>query len=732
MSLKRFVLLAIILLSAGSAFAQSFPARWPRVSIDTVQFVPDSLLQQGETDPFYFDYQTDTFVVEGYIAFDPRYYGLSGSRSRASAWLMDSTIYQPFGGIEFMMETGNYDQVDGVDNAEPQTNFFANCRPGNKIRAAAVVDVFDGEQQMEILLQRVEIIAINQPEVQPVVVGVDDFMQSDGAGGFEWQPETGEPYEGSLVEFQDVTVVGVDGGPDRYEWAIQDDQGNRIQIRDMSTWLRNDQNSFAEINDNELQNYTFTPPSNGSRLTYLRGMLYTYQGNEYWLAPRDTSDWRIGEAFPVVRSEFRRPVVAGPNDAVEVFAEIEDTDGSINSAELHYRVPDTDANFTTVSMSPVNNSYWKAEIPAQAAGTLVQYWIGATDNNNNSVAFPDSVGNNSYFKVVENGVISDLAELQEPIEGGSASAWVGDTLDRVNITALVSATTSQYLQNLARGDGQYAGLQADTTPYSGIFIKALPDGSDVEDWEIGDEIQIAGGVVEEIFGVSYLSFIDGDNNFNLGASSGLQPALLNVDSAIASNEGDGSYLEQYEGMLVRFEDVVVSDRNADGDTSFSRFFGEWAFARDTSQQDFGFRVDDASGFVPQSLPQDSFQRGDSLSYVQGLMYRSFGNWKLIPRDLADISKFAATAVEEVQGHEAWEALRLYPNPADAEVTLEIEARESGYHTLQLMDLSGRSVMTKTLNVQTGINQFRFDLSRLDEGLYLYQLGQRPVGKLQVR
>ena len=745
MMFKRlFLMIGMACFTHAAMAQQTFPARWPRVSVADVQFVADSLLQQGITDPSDYDYQTDTFVVDGYVVFDPRYYGLSGSGSRASAWLMDTTIYVPFGGVEFMCESGNFDGPENVDEAESSTQFFASMRPGRKIRAAAFIDVFEGEQQVEILLRPVEIVSLQADSVEPVVADIGDFMKNDGSGSMVKQTESGEPYEGSLVEFQDVTVVNVGGGSDRYQWAVQDAQGNRISIRDMSSFFRNDGNSYAERNEGALQNYTFTPPSQGTLLNYIRGMIYTYQdGDEYWLAPRDTNDLEVGSATPVIQ-DTRRPVVPSSNDTVDIIGIIEDQDGQIDNAQLHYRTGFDDAqSFTTVEMSPVGPANdWAAEIPAQPNGTYVQYWIGATDNENNSTAYPDSSANGSFYQVTDGGITS-IAQLQQSIPGGTASQWAGDTLDRVNLTALVSASSDQFFSNLGAGEGNYAALQQDTNAFGGIFVRTAEGGSDIGDWIIGEEVQITGGVVEEVFGVTYLTYADSVNNNVLGAPSNrvLQPAILNVDSAIASNEGDGAYLEQYEGMFVRFENVFVSDLNADDvvDSSSARFFGEWAFSDsvDTGIVDsittVGFRVDDASGFVPENLPLDTLSLGDTLQYVQGLMYRSFGNWKLIPRDLNDIAPLAnPNSVRELSHSAGLASVRVYPNPARNYVTIEVEANKAVQAPVQILDLSGRSLMERQMSVQPGLNSLRIGLDQLEEGVYLYRIGQRGFGKLQVR
>ena len=54
------------------------------------------------------------------------------------------------------------------------------------------------------------------------------------------------------------------------------------------------------------------------------------------------------------------------------------------------------------------------------------------------------------------------------------------------------------------------------------------------------------------------------------------------------------------------------------------------------------RCDDYSYELPFEFGPDTLTMGEELTYIQGIMYFSFGNWKLLPRDKNDIEGYHTT------------------------------------------------------------------------------------------
>ncbi len=93
----------------------------------------------------------------------------------------------------------------------------------------------------------------------------------------------------------------------------------------------------------------------------------------------------------------------------------------------------------------------------------------------------------------------------------------------------------------------------------------------------------------------------------------------------------GDFTEDYEGVFVKVENVVVSDPDLG--------YGEWEITDHTNSG----RVDDMGSYTyAPSL-------GDSLAFVQGPLTYTYGNYKLEPRDDGDIS-VANYAPDTVSNH----------------------------------------------------------------------------------
>ncbi|MBP9151274.1 MAG: T9SS type A sorting domain-containing protein, partial [Flavobacteriales bacterium] len=73
-----------------------------------------------------------------------------------------------------------------------------------------------------------------------------------------------------------------------------------------------------------------------------------------------------------------------------------------------------------------------------------------------------------------------------------------------------------------------------------------------------------------------------------------------------------------------------------------------------------------------------------------------------------------------------------PNPSNGLVTLNLNLVEGQKLTIEVMDVAGRKVSTRSANFNTGISKENFDLSRLDAGVYHMVLkGEKGSSALKV-
>ncbi len=613
--MKKVVLIMMAALVTLAIKAQNYPL----VKISDIQKVSDQDLAAGnDASPML----GDTVEIEGIVTFDPCLYGLSTNRK--GTWLQDPDT-TAWNGIHVLIDPGAIGGGMTLQDLDLATKFFDNFKKGNKVRCTGIVSTFSNNTQLVLLPVETQIVGLaTVPD--PHVTTVDTFMKSDGGGGQLPQLTTGEQYEGVLVEFQNVTIVDVStfAGGSRINWTLQDEKGNEIRVRDMSGWFRNDQNDNY-CKDTTETPWVFTEPNEGSQLSWFRGVIVDYAlGGErqYWIAPRDTND--IGPlvaAAPVVRKVTRNPVQARSSDPVTITATIVDPDGSVASADLFFSKGVGNTNFTRLPMVNTQGDDWSSSIPPSGKdGAIINFWIRAIDNSGDTTDFPFTNATDMNYITLDDG-INEIKDLQFTLANGP-SIWAGDSLTNMNIHAVV--TSSQEVYDLG-----LIAVQDARDPFSGIILQRVT-GDQLGDLRRGDSILIKTGMVSEVFGVTNLSYVD----YELLGKVDVPAPITTLDPD-SVNAGVFDQAEAYEAMLVRFEDVYVVDTNADGPNAN---FGEWEIHSDSNAMG-GLRADDYSNDIPFGFNVDSLTLGQHLDYIQGILWYSFGNYKLEPRNRSDIAGY---------------------------------------------------------------------------------------------
>ncbi|MEL6637733.1 MAG: phospholipase D-like domain-containing protein [Bacteroidota bacterium] len=176
-----------------------------------------------------------------------------------------------------------------------------------------------------------------------------------------------------------------------------------------------------------------------------------------------------------------------------------------------------------------------------------------------------------------------IAEIQGT---GGASPYANQT---ITTTGIVTATESR---------GYF--LQDGVAPRSGIYVF---DNS--QSPNVGDEVRLSATVVE-FYELTELTDV---SNFELLSADNPLPAPILLSTAAVADE-------DYEGMLIRIEDATCTNTDLG--------FGEW-------------EVDDGSGPVAIDDLIFAFSPQLNTDYnVTGPMTYTFGNYKVLPRSMADI------------------------------------------------------------------------------------------------
>ncbi len=156
--------------------------------------------------------------------------------------------------------------------------------------------------------------------------------------------------------------------------------------------------------------------------------------------------------------------------------------------------------------------------------------------------------------------------------------------------------------------------EPDGGPFSGIFVE---EGElDISGLSPGDRVDIEGTYNEGTGGTEGLATIEATSITAIGSDNAPVPATLSFDEFNADPES-------WESVLVRFEDLTVTNANPDGDRDFGEF--------EVNEQ---LRVDDLLFTIEPDPTQ-----GVTFDAIAGIMNFSFGNFKLEPRDGADVEGF---------------------------------------------------------------------------------------------
>lgn len=720
--MKKLLLSALAVCSAAIMSAQTYPY----VPISQIKFVSQMDLQNCSDVSAYLG---DTVVTRGIVVHGG---GLSETASSSV-----TGGHRPFISI---MDTANTTGISGpfesavimgVANGTALSS-IENLLEGDIIEIIAIVDGFNGQLQLLPLnVNAVSIIGLtNAPS--PRVLPVGDLQNNQQQNILT----TGEQWQGSYIEIQNVTVTAVNNftssGRSRTEFVVQDAAGNRMLVADRFLPMINAGQPTVNRNSPDSVG-SFVAPTVGTVFNYIRGVVYQDQNGTcypgasafaggYEINPVFATDFDQAASPANISSVKRTPLIPNASESVTVSADIIDFDGVVTSATLYYTADQTaPANlFTAVTMTNTGSVY-SATIPSFPLDSLVRYYIEATDDSSNVTVFPNtptgSSLNTEYYTVRPNGATIMDIQFVPDVNNTDASPLNGDT---VSVTGIVTASYQP-------GDLGYLYIQdASANEFSGIFVNGGP--ASVFSLNRGDEVRVV-GVVEENFGFTR---INADSVIVTGNTGSITPVTLDPSDPNLFVQGTAA-LEKYEGMLLRYENPNAADRVVVLDSNLG--FGEYrvgsgflansssarvlAGRQVTGQAQGSFDVsyvsDTAAFSADMNVTPIQVTRNYYMQSLEGILYYAFGNYKLTPRNNADfgnilvgIETITSTSVET----------NLYPNPTSNNVTIQVDPTYN-FNTLnvQLVDVTGRLVKETQMNTAMSA----IEISELEKGMYIVRI-----------
>lgn len=653
-------------------------------------------------------YLNDTIYTYGVVVQDG---GQAQSAGGRNLWLQNGA--GPFSGIDLY--------TIGVPTPVPGTDVL-DLLTGDSVVVKGLITRFGNET--EIVPLDITVVGTGKT-VQSQVIALGDLNDNVQ----ENLPDTGEQWEGSYVTMTDLTVTAVSffSGNNRVSFICADALGNLINISDRFLIQRLPANGG-----------TYVPPNVGDRFDTIRGVVahsangcFGANGRGYELYPHQASDYVIaqGAASPLISNISRNPITPSSTQDVTISATIEDNDGTITSATLHYAVGVSNTSFLTVAMTG-SGSTFTGTIPntAFSEGDFVKYYITAEDNDLLTATVPD-INNNFnplFFAVRDNG--TTIFDVQfTPYANGNS----GYTGLEVTVEGIVTATADA-------NDLGFVYMQQETgSAWTGI---SLVQNAQLASLQRGDKISVRGTVAES-FGFTRIEDIITVTPISTGNPV---PAATDADPAIFSDY-DFAVTEAYEGMLVRLvaannADLYVVDENADDPNNFAEYTvgsdqfdpmsGSRVLAGRVTGSAFGSLafsyVNDTSWATNDGImtvPACAVVVGDTMTSLTGIMYYSFGQMKLLPRNNDDAEAFSGAncvnGVNSIESDLAGTSLKVFPNPTAAALNVQYDFPKMVRAEAILTDLMGRRIAKQTIVNQNGTIQFQ--TNQLSSGTYLLNL-----------
>jgi hypothetical protein len=539
---------------------------------------------------------------------------------------------------------------------------------------------------------------------KPVVLTLDSFFVSPGQPNF-----LAEKWEGVYVELQNLTTTEP-GAVGSGSFKVFDDKGLTMVVYNKSYRIRNG----------------FQAPLAGTKIKSLRGYIETRTGGNYgWfmIDPVYLEDIVYGDKVPANITEIKRDIVNPQfGQDVKITAKIVDPDGTVSSGNVMYSVNGQPTNRVAMTKD-TGSDYWSGVIPGVNDSSHIAFYITAKDDQGNPSFAPNDTVNGKYFYYVLNRDLK-ISDVQKSPLGSGYSAYNGY---EVSVTGVVVADTSDII-----GDGANTGtqiiIQDGTGPWSAIQIF----GTEADPLKKGDLVT-ATGIVNESNNVTRIGNLTQGAKVTINQSGVALPEPTLISTSEIDGLSSGKLpAESYESVLVKFQNLTVTDDNADGlsgpdqGTGGSRNFGEILVA-DNSNVNMRVELQDGThsyhnmwdGLLEGKGTQVSV--GDKFDELIGIMFFSFSNYKLIPRTNDDFIGYS-TDVEEMTIPKEFSLSQNYPNPFNPSTKIKFSLPKSGFVKLSVYNILGQEVANLVNeNKSAGTYTVDFNAHSLSSGIYFYSI-----------
>jgi len=546
----------------------------------------------------------------------------------------------------------------------------------------------------------------------------------------------GEKYEGMYVELRNLTV-----GPglvNRQPFSVVDANGNKLYVRDYSNFF----STTPSPSSDTLRPWAI--PAQGTIVNYIKGVIINCNnegvlGNQlpYVIVPIYPNDLSLGGVPPQLSGPSKNPGVPTPNDSVQVTVTVSSTT-TLTGVNVFYRL--NGGAFTAKLMPNVAGNIFATKLPPRPLNELVEYFFSASNTSGLTRLLPSDTSISKLFYVVKASDSLSVQDVQFCVNNGGRSGYEGAIVRGVE--GIVTADTIDF-KNYTCGScpgGPVTAparviIQNGTGIFSGIWVTGPPS----DQLRRGQKVRVRGTVTYS-FGVNTIT-TSAPSDVQILSSGNTLPAAENLSASVLANYKSGGDLsiKKWESVLVRLNTPVwitcvnasrgtaCTTRDPLIDTTFRRNFGELLVVDNSNVEArivlSGANTTFTNNWDGVTSGKTLLTKNDSISFIQGILYYAYSNYKISPRNNADFGTLTPVGVTPISSQvTTFKLNQNFPNPFNPSTRISFSLPMYAKVTLKVYDLLGREVrQLVNENMNAGSFVIDFNGSDLPSGVYFVRL-----------
>jgi hypothetical protein len=462
-------------------------------------------------------------------------------------------------------------------------------------------------------------------------------------------------------------------------------------------------------------------------------------GNQlpYAIVPIYPNDLSLGGVPPQLSGPSKTPGVPTPTDSVQVTVTVSSTT-TLTGVNVFYRI--NGGAFTSKAMPNVAGNIFAAKLPPRPLNDLVEYYYSASNSSGLTRLLPADTSISKLFYVVKASDSLSVQDVQYCVNNGGHSGFenaivrgvegivTADTLDFRNYTCgscpggPVTASARVIIQN-------------GTGPFSGIWVSGPP----TDQLRRGQKVRIRGTVTYS-FGVNTIT-TSAPSDVQILSTGNTLPVAENLSASILANNKAGGDLsiKKWESVLVRINTPVwitcinasrgVSCTTRDPliDTTFRRNFGEFLIVDNSNVEARvmlpGANLTYTNNWDGVTTGKILLTKNDSISYMQGILYYAYSNYKICPRTNSDFGTVVPVGITPISTQvSSFKLNQNFPNPFNPTTRISFSLPMNSKVTIKVYDLLGKEVrQLVNENMNAGSFMIDFNGSDLPSGVYFVRL-----------